>query len=602
MPKNTNEKNNKGKKTTAKTTQKKVQPKKEAVKKQAPKKVETKKQEPKTQVIKEVKPKKEVVKKVEKERKIKVLLDELLKNTPFLIAACIIIVLLAILIFVGCYKRIPKTSDSKQIIATLKGKKITADELYEELKENNGTDALINIIDTYIANKEVKITDEDKDYVDQVVNYYKDYAEYYGVDLATFLANYVGLSGITTEKEFKNYVLKDYKKTLAVTKFIGDNADEKDLKEYYKENYTDKLNVKHILVEVDSEAEDTEAADQAALNKAKDLINQLNDTASDNLDTKFNELAENNSDDTATYSNGGLIENITKKDVEEALEGTLKDNASLVLKEGEAALGDVVVMDFVGRINGEAFDGGSAQNHELELGSHQFIPGFEEQLVGHKAGEKVDVNVTFPENYTEALKGKPAVFECTIHEVKEKKLPELNDEFVKELKVEGIETVEAFRNRKEEDLKRQKEQEARREYMSKLIAEIVKNSQIDLADEIVENQTESRKEDMIKRIEQSGLQLEQYLQILGQTEEQFVAQLREQALKETQEYIVLEEIGKAENIEIDDAQLEFEYAKIADQYNMKIEDVKKALENNLDEFRHNLKMQRIDDLLYNENK
>ena len=293
---------------------------------------------------------------------------------------------------------------------------------------------------------------------------------------------------------------------------------------------------------------------------------------------------------------------VTKKDLEEALEGTLKENASLVLKEGEAAMGDIVVMDFAGKINGELFDGGSAQNHELELGSHQFIPGFEEQLVGHKAGETVNVNVTFPENYTEELKGKPAVFECKIHEVKEKKLPELNDEFVKELKVEGIETVEAFRARKEEDLKKQKELEARREYMSKLIEEIVKGSKIDLADEIVENQVESRKEDMVKRIEQSGLTLEQYLQILGQKEEQFVAQLREQALKETKEYVVLEEIAKVEKVEITDADLEFEYAKIAEQYKMKVEDVKKALAANLGEFRNNLRMQRIDDLLYNENK
>ena len=293
---------------------------------------------------------------------------------------------------------------------------------------------------------------------------------------------------------------------------------------------------------------------------------------------------------------------VTKKDLEEALEGTLKVNASLVLKEGEAAMGDIVVMDFAGKINGELFDGGSAQNHELELGSHQFIPGFEEQLVGHKAGETVNVNVTFPENYTEELKGKPAVFECKIHEVKEKKLPELNDEFVKELKVEGIETVEAFRARKEEDLKKQKELEARREYMSKLIEEIVKGSKIDLADEIVENQVESRKEDMVKRIEQSGLTLEQYLQILGQKEEQFVAQLREQALKETKEYVVLEEIAKVEKVEITDADLEFEYAKIAEQYKMKVEDVKKALAANIGEFRNNLRMQRIDDLLYNENK
>ena len=292
---------------------------------------------------------------------------------------------------------------------------------------------------------------------------------------------------------------------------------------------------------------------------------------------------------------------VTKKDVEEALEGSLKDNASLIVKEGEAALGDTVVMDFVGKINGETFEGGSAQNHELELGSHQFIPGFEEQLVGHKAGEKVDVNVKFPENYTEELKGKDATFECTLHEVKTKKLPELNDEFVKELKIEGVETVEAFRARKEEDLKKQKENEARREYMRELIEKIVKDSKFEIADEILENQVESRKEDMVKRIEQSGLKLDQYLQILGQSEEQFTAQLRETALKETSEFLVLEEVGKAEKIEITDADLEFEYAKLAEQYNMKVEDVKKALAQNLEEFRQNLKMQRIDDLLYNEN-
>ena len=293
---------------------------------------------------------------------------------------------------------------------------------------------------------------------------------------------------------------------------------------------------------------------------------------------------------------------VTKKDIEEALEGARKDNASLVVKEGESALGDTVVMDFVGKVDGVAFEGGSADNHELELGSHQFIPGFEEQLVGHKAGEKVNVNVKFPENYTPELKGKDATFECLIHEVKEKKLPELNDEFVKELKIEGVDSVEAFRAKKEQDLKVQKENEARREYMAKLVETIAKNSKIDLAEEIIENQVQSRKEDMVKRIEQSGIKLEQYLQILGQSEEQFTAQIREQALKETTEYIVLEEIGKAENIAVSDADLEFEFAKLAEQYKMKLEDVKKALSNNLDEFRHNLKMQRIDDFLYNENK
>ena len=292
---------------------------------------------------------------------------------------------------------------------------------------------------------------------------------------------------------------------------------------------------------------------------------------------------------------------VTKKDVDEAVEATRKENASLALKEGESVLGDTVVMDFVGTVDGVPFEGGSAENYELELGSHQFIPGFEEQLVGHKAGEKVDVNVTFPENYTEALKGKPAVFACTIHEVKEKKMPELNDEFVKELKIPNVETVEALRNQKQADLQRAKENEARREYMNKLLDTIAAGSEIDLAPEIVESQTESRKEDMVKRIQQSGLQLEQYLQILGQNEEQFIAQIREQALKEVTQYIVLEEVAKAEQIEVTDADIEFEYAKIADQYHMTIDEVKKALSANLDEFRHNIRMQRIDDLLFNEN-
>ena len=292
---------------------------------------------------------------------------------------------------------------------------------------------------------------------------------------------------------------------------------------------------------------------------------------------------------------------VTAKDVEAAVEQTRKDNASLVIKEGESVLGDTVVMDFVGRIDGVEFEGGSAQNHELELGSHQFIPGFEEQLVGHKAGEKVDVNVTFPENYTEELKGKAAVFECTIHEVKEKKLPELNDEFIKELELQGVEDIEGLKSYKKKELQRNKENEARRQYMAKLIEAIAKDAKVDLADEIIANQVESRKNDTVKRIQQSGLELAQYLQILGQTEEQFEAQIREQALKEVTEYVVLEEIAKAENIEVTDADLEFEYAKIADQYNMKIEDVKKALANNAEEFRNNIKMQRIDDLLYKEN-
>ena len=321
MPKVTNKKDNKGKKPTAtkKSTEKKATNKKAPTKKVETKKVETKKvNEVKSVEIKEV---------VKEEKKgtfansIEIIKDD----TRLLVSLCVIIVLLGLLVFMICYKRVPKTSDGKEVLATVKGKTITADDLYEKLKEDGGTDALISIIDDYIANKEVKVTDEDTKYVDEVVKYYKDYAEYYNVDLATFLINYVGLNGITTEQEFYDYVLNDYKKTLAAVKFIGDNAKEDDLKEYYKENYTDKLTAKHILIEVNSDTNE-----EQALATAKNLIETLNNTDTKNLDSKFNELAENNSDDTATYSNGGLIENFAKKDVVEEFW-----NAAYALKDGE---------------------------------------------------------------------------------------------------------------------------------------------------------------------------------------------------------------------------------------------------------------------------
>ena len=327
MPKN-EKKDNKVKKTptkssSKKTTTKKVETKTTTNKTVAPKKVQAKKVEAKNvQPVKvEVK---EVVKK-EKKGNNYTLVEKIISNKPFAVALCVILVLTAALIFVACIKRVPKTSDGKEILATVKGKTITADDLYNKLKENNSAQALISLIDDYIANKEVKITDEDKEYVDEVVKYYKDYAEYYNVDLETFLASYVGLPGITTESDFYDYVLNDYKKTLAVTKFIGDNAKEDDLKSYYEENYTDKLTVKHILIEVNEDNSDEEA-----LKTAKDLIEKLNNTDSSKLDSKFEELAEDYSDDTATYSNGGLIENFAKKDVVSSFW-----DASLALKNGE---------------------------------------------------------------------------------------------------------------------------------------------------------------------------------------------------------------------------------------------------------------------------
>ena len=222
--------------------------------------------------------------------------------------------------------------------------------------------------------------------------------------------------------------------------------------------------------------------------------------------------------------------------------------------------------------------------------------------MGHKAGEHVDVNVKFPENYVENLKGKEAVFECDIHEVKEKKLPELNDEFVKELNIKGVETVEQLKANKKAEIEQNKKQEERRDYMSKLLDEIVKGSEIDIADEIIDSQVESRKEDMEKRMGQSGLTLKQYLEIIGQTEEQFKEQLKKDARKDVERYVVIEEIGKAEKFEVEDADVEFELARLADQYNMKIDDVRKAIANQLDQFKNEILNRRIEEFLVNNNE
>ena len=293
---------------------------------------------------------------------------------------------------------------------------------------------------------------------------------------------------------------------------------------------------------------------------------------------------------------------VTEKDLEAALDAVKNQNASLVLKEDAAALGDTVVMDFSGTIEGKPFEGGSATNHELELGSHAFIPGFEEQLVGHKAGEHIDVKVTFPQNYMDELKGKEALFACDIHEVKEKKVPELTDDLVKELKIKDVETVDAYKEFKKNELKVNKEAEEKRAYIAKLTDEIAKASTVDIPDEIIDSQMASRKEDLENKIKQSGLTLEQYLQFVGQKEEEFLAKLKDESKHDVTNYMVMEEIAKAEKVEVTPEELEFEYSKIASQYNMKVEDVKKALAPQENEFRNNLKMQRVEEFLTSHNE
>ncbi len=292
---------------------------------------------------------------------------------------------------------------------------------------------------------------------------------------------------------------------------------------------------------------------------------------------------------------------VSAKEVQDAIDGLVASNANLVVTENAAKEGDTVVMDFLGKVDGKEFDGGKAENYSLELGSHQFIPGFEEQLVGHKANETVEVKVKFPEQYVPELAGKDAVFTCTIHEVKEKVLPELNEELIKDLNIPEVKDVEGLKAYQKEQIKAQKEQSANNEVLNKIIEQISANATIELAHEMIDDEVEGMRKNLEQQIQSRGMTLEQYLQITGQKEEDLSKKMHEDAEKNLRAILVMEEIAKQEKIEVTDADVEFEMAKIADQYKMELDKVKEILGKDLPRFKAEIRQRRITDFLMNEN-
>lgn len=292
---------------------------------------------------------------------------------------------------------------------------------------------------------------------------------------------------------------------------------------------------------------------------------------------------------------------VTDEMVKESIEKLAGDNATLKVADREAKDGDTAVIDFKGFVDGKEFEGGAAQNYELVLGSNTFIPGFEPQIVGHKAGETFDVNVKFPEQYAPALAGKDAKFEIVLHEVKEKILPELNDEFVKSLDIKGVETVAALQEKQRNELTVEATNNARRDYLTKLFAEINKTAKIDVPEAMVNDEVKARKDNFGQRLAQSGLTLEQYLQYIGSNEEAFEAQIKEETVKDVNIRTILREVAKLENIVVDDKTLDFEFAKMAEQYGVKVEDVKKAYAGNMDGLKYQLTLKQAEDFLFDHN-
>ena len=292
---------------------------------------------------------------------------------------------------------------------------------------------------------------------------------------------------------------------------------------------------------------------------------------------------------------------VEEKEIDAEIEKLVAQNASLVVSDKPAKKGDTVVIDFVGSVDGKEFEGGKAENYSLELGSNSFVPGFEDQLVGHKSGDEVDVNVTFPTQYVADLAGKKALFKCKVHEVKEKVIPALDAELVKELNIPNVSDVASLREYEKSSLKAQKENAANNEAFNKVMDKIVADAKVEIADEVIADEVEGMKKNMEQQIAQRGLTLEQYYSITGQKAEDVEKQMKADAEKNLRAILCMEEIAKAEKIEVSDADVEFEFSKIADQYKMEIDKVKEILGKDLPRFKAEIRQRRIQDFIAQEN-
>ena len=274
---------------------------------------------------------------------------------------------------------------------------------------------------------------------------------------------------------------------------------------------------------------------------------------------------------------------VTDEDVDAELKRRQQQQAELVLKEdAPAENGDTVVIDFEGKVDGEAFDGGSAQNHSLELGSNTFIPGFEDQLVGHKAGETVEVKVTFPEDYqAEDLQGKDAVFTTTIHEVKTKELPALDDEFAKDVD-EEVETLVELKAKIKEELAKNKAEFAKNQVQEEAIAAAVKNATIgEIPTAMIEDDVQRQLDQYLSGMQQQGISPEMYYQLTGTKEADLRKQFEDGAEERVKTNLVLEAVVAAEGLKASEEEINNEIKNLAAQYNMDEKAVRSALSDDM---------------------
>lgn len=270
------------------------------------------------------------------------------------------------------------------------------------------------------------------------------------------------------------------------------------------------------------------------------------------------------------------VEKVTAKQVDEAVEQAREKQARIVETDEAAKNGDIVNIDFVGSVDGVKFDGGSAESYDLELGSGSFIPGFEEQLVGAKKGEKKDVNVKFPEDYhAEELKDKNALFECTINAVKKKELPALDDEFVKD--VSEFDTLAEYKADVKNKLMKDAEDRADREFEDALVQAVVDNADVEVPQAMIDQEAEDMAREFEYRLSYQNIKLDDYLKYLNMTRDQLLDEYKEQAAKSVKVRLVMEAIVKAEELKFEEKDIDEKLADMAARANQDVETFKKGL-------------------------
>lgn len=292
-----------------------------------------------------------------------------------------------------------------------------------------------------------------------------------------------------------------------------------------------------------------------------------------------------------------LSTEVTDHDIEHEIGHMLEHHTEMVIKDdGEIENGDTVNLDFDGYLDGEQFDGGKAEEFDLEVGSGSFIGGFEEQLVGLKVGDEKDVEVTFPEDYqAEELAGKPAVFKVKINSIKVKETPELDDELVKELD-QGVETVDELKAKLEKDLKEAKENQSDVALKEELLTKASDNAEIDVPEAMVNTELDRMLQEFEQNLSQQGINLEMYQQLSGQDENALRETMKEDAEKRVRTNITLKQIAADENIEVAEADIDSELEKMSEQFGIGVEDIKSTL-GDLSMLEQDIKVQKALDVL-----